>query len=631
MIELSINNVMKYYGANLVLKNISFVVKKGERVGLVGTNGSGKTTALKLIKGIEKVDKGEISIRKGASIGYLEQLPSYENNSIVIEVLNTAFKHLFFIEEQMSLLEDKMKILKGEALDKVLKQYSELQQQYEVQGGYDREEKFSKVCLGLKFDDSFLNKPFYFLSGGEKTTVMLGKILLENPDILILDEPTNHLDTQALEWFEEYLNNYKGTVLVVSHDRYFLDSVVTKIVEFEDFECITYEGNYTAYIKQKEENLLLEFEAFKVQQKKIDAMEKAIKNLRDWAIRGDNEKFFRRASSMQKRLEKMEKLDKPNLEKVNMKLNIITNNRSGSDVIKVEKATKSYGEKSLFRDGDILIRFKEKVALIGPNGSGKSTLLKILLGEESIDKGKVEFGASVKVAYLPQVVEFKDNNLTILQWFREDIEILEGKAREYLAKFMFCGESVFKKVGTLSGGEKSRLMLSKLLFNEINLLILDEPTNHLDIDSIETLEEALLDYQGTILFVSHDRYFINKLCERIIAIEDNKFISYDGNYDYYKFKNKEKNELKETKEDKKKKEEKKITEKTKTISTEKEKSYKVLKLEEKIEEFEEALRAVENKINEFGSIYEELNKYYSEKLELEKELENIMAQWLSLQ
>jgi len=326
----------------------------------------------------------------------------------------------------------------------------------------------------------------------------------------------------------------------------------------------------------------------------------------------------------------MDKLDRPNLEKVNMKLSILTNGRSGGDVVKVEKATKSFENKDLFKDGDMLIRFKERVAFIGPNGSGKSTLLKILLGEERVDEGKIELGANVKVAYLPQVIEFKDNNMSILQWFRDDIQILEGKAREYLSKFMFFGESVFKKVGSLSGGEKSRLMLSKLLFNQVNLLILDEPTNHLDIDSIETLEEALLDFQGTIMFVSHDRYFINKICERVVALESNKFVSYEGNYDYYKFKNKEINEIKEVREIKKDKE-KKNAEKIKVVDEEKQKAIKLTKLESKIAEIEEALKDIEVKINEFGSVYEELNKYYSEKIELEKALEEVMEQWLLLQ
>ncbi|MEG0775700.1 ABC-F type ribosomal protection protein [Clostridium sp.] len=623
MIELSVNNVMKYFGANLVLKDINFTVQQGERVGLVGRNGSGKTTALKLITGIETKDKGDIAIRKGATVGYLEQMPSYEDGSTVEMVLNTAFNDLDLMEKEMSLLEEKMKNLKGDDLEKVLKQYSYIQQVYEVKGGYDREEKLSRVCLGLKFQKAFLEKPFHILSGGEKTTAMLGKILLENPDILILDEPTNHLDMEALEWFEEYLKTYKGTVIVVSHDRYFLDNVVTKIVEFEDLLCTTYEGNYSEFIRQKEEKMILEYEAYKVQQKKVDAMEKSIKNLRDWAMRGDNEKFFKRAASMQKRLDKMDKLDKPDMEKVNMKINITTKGRSGGEVIKVEGASKSFQEKELFIHGDMLIRYKDRVAFIGPNGSGKSTLLKILLGEETVDNGSVEFGANVKVAYLPQVIEFNDDNMTVLQFFRENIEILEGKAREYLAKFMFFGESVFKKVGSLSGGEKSRLMLSKLLFNDINLLVLDEPTNHLDIDSIETLEEALLDFTGTILFVSHDRYFINNICERVVALEDKKFIDYCGNYDYYRMKNNEKKKVLEEKVVKKEK-----LQKVKVADEEKQKEAKRKKLEEKIEILENSLVEIEIKINAFQSEYDELNKYYNEKMEMERELEVVMEQWV---
>ncbi len=625
MIELSLNNVMKYFGANLVVKDISFVVQQGERVGIVGRNGSGKTTILKLITGLEKIDGGDISIRKGATLGYLEQMPTYEKDYKVIDILNVAFSNLFNMEEEMKELEEKMKSVEGNELERILKRYSELQYKYEAMGGYEKEEKLSKVSTGLKFSEEFLNKYFHILSGGEKTTVMLGKILLENPDILILDEPTNHLDMEALEWLEEYLREYKGTVLIVSHDRYFLDSVTTKIVEIEDLESITYMGNYTSYINEKEQRLLLELEAYKEQQKKIDSMEESIKRLRDWAIRGDNGKFFRRAASMQKRMEKMEKMDRPVTEKQNMRLNISINERSGEEVIKVEGGSKAFGEKELFKEANMLIRYKEKVAFIGPNGSGKSTLLKILLGEENIDYGKINLGANVKAAYLPQVINFKDNNMTVLNWFREDIEILEGKAREYLAKFMFFGESVFKKVGTLSGGEKSRLLLSKLLFHDVNLLILDEPTNHLDIDSIETLEESLLEFQGTIFFISHDRYFMNKICERIVALEDKKIVNYLGNYEYYKAKNNEKKKFKEEKIVKKEK-----IQKSRQIDEEKQIENKRKKLEESIEFLEGNLKEIENRMNSLGGNFEEIDRCYKEKLQLEHELEGAMKEWLAI-
>lgn len=621
MIELSLNGVIKYFGANLILSNITFEMHQGERVGLVGRNGSGKSTVLKLISGLEPIDKGNMAIRKGAKVGYLEQIPNYKDEYTASKVLNLAFKDLIDIEENMISLEKKMRDLDKEELDKTLKLYSNMQQQYEVMGGYEKEEKLNKICNGLKFTNEFLNKKFSLLSGGEKTTVMLGKILLENPDILLLDEPTNHLDMDSLDWLESYLKEYRGTVLIVSHDRYFLDSIVSKIVEIENLESKTYIGNYSNFMRQKEENVKLELEVYKEQQKKVGSMENSIKTLRDWANRSGNEKFFRRAASMQKRLDKMEKVDRPNTQKQNMKLNLINSERSGGEVVKLEEAYKSFDDKILFDNADLLVTYGERVALIGPNGSGKSTIMKILLGEESINKGKVELGTNVKVAYLPQNITFKDETQTVLQYFREDIDILEGKAREYLSKFMFFGESVFKKVKNLSGGEKTRLKLSKLLYKDINLLILDEPTNHLDIDSIETLEEALTDFKGTIFFISHDRYFINTICDRIVALENKKLISYMGNYNYYKVK---RAELKERQEEIKEKKPKKIRE----INDIKKREIETKKIEKKINKLEQAMAELDIKINSLDSDYIELSKCTSQKETIENELEALMEEWI---
>ncbi|WP_326512132.1 ribosomal protection-like ABC-F family protein [Clostridium intestinale] len=624
MIELSLNNVEKYFGANRVLKNITFEVNKGERIGIVGRNGCGKSTVLKLIYGTENLDNGSISIRRGASIGYLEQIHGFEEGSTVREILNIAFDELLVLEKKMKSLESIMSD-EREDISRLLSQYSELQQNYEVLGGYDKEEKLSKVCEGLKFKESFLDRSFDLLSGGEKTTVVLGKILLENPDILLLDEPTNHLDMESLEWLEEYLRNYKGTVIIVSHDRYFLDNVITKTIEIEDLISTSYKGNYSAYVKEKEDNLLQQYELYKVQQKKINSMEKSIKTLRDWANRSGNEKFYRRAFSMQKRLEKMDKVDKPKTEKVNMHITISQGDRSAQEVIKVISASKRFEDKILFVEGDLLVRFKERVALIGANGSGKSTLLKTLLKEESLDSGVSEIGANVKLAYLPQNIIFNNEELTVLECFREDVEILEGKAREYLAKYMFFGEIVFKKVKGLSGGERTRLKLSKLLYHEANLLILDEPTNHLDIDSIETLEDTLDEFKGTIFFISHDRYFINKMSSRIVALEGGKFNSYLGDYDYYKVK---KNEREEIKIDIKPL---KIEKQQKTkANNNQNNSYKLNKLEEKIVEIEKEIKALDELMETIQGNYEEINKCFKNKENLQVELELCMEEWLYL-
>lgn len=624
MIELSLNSVEKYFGANIVLKNITFEINKGERIGIVGRNGSGKSTILKLIYGAEKVDNGSISIRRGASVAYLEQIHGFKEGSTVREILNMAFIQLQELERKMKYLESKMSDEK-EDISRILSQYSELQQNYEVLGGYEKEEKFSKVCEGLKFKESFLDRNFDLLSGGEKTTVVLGKILLENPDILLLDEPTNHLDMDSLEWLEEYLREYKGTVIIVSHDRYFLDNVITKTIEIEDLISTTYKGNYSAYIKEKEDNLLQQYELYKVQQKKINSMEKSIKTLRDWANRAGNEKFYRRAASMQKRLDKMDKVDRPKTEKVNMHISLTEGDRSAQEVVKVRSASKRFEDKILFNEGDLLVRFKERVALIGANGSGKSTLLKILLEEEALDSGVAEIGHNVKLAYLPQNIIFNDEELTVLECFREDIEILEGKAREYLAKYMFFGETVFKKVKGLSGGERTRLKLSKLLYHEANLLILDEPTNHLDIDSIETLEDTLEDFKGTIFFISHDRYFINKMSSRIVALEDGKFNSYLGNYDYYKVKRHEKDEVKiDIKPVKVEKQQRPKPNNTQNNN------YKINKLEEKIEEIEKGIKALDELMETLQGNYEEINKCFKNKEALQEELESFMEEWLCL-
>lgn len=626
MIELALNGVAKYFGATEVLKNITFEVQTAEKVGLVGRNGSGKSTILKLISGIEKHDKGSVMLKKGCVVGYLAQIPDYPENYTVSDVLNSAFEKVIAIEEEMKSLELKMKELTSEQLDRTLKQYSELQQLYEIMGGYEREEKLSKVCIGLKFDDAFKNQFFNLLSGGEKTTVVLGKMLLENPQLLLLDEPTNHLDVEAVEWLEEYLKQYKGMVLIVSHDRYFLDRVVTKIVEVEDMESETYLGNYSTYVKTKEEKVMLEFEAFQDQQKKIKAMEKAIKDLRDWAIRADNNKFFRRAASMQKRLDKIEKLDKPVLEKQNMKLNVNQTQRSGEETVKIKNLTKSFDNKTLIENGELLIRYGERAALIGVNGSGKSTLLKILLGEETADLGEALLGASVKTAYLPQQIDFPDESATVLENFRDGITISEGKAREYLAKYLFFGESVFKKVKSLSGGEKSRLKLGKLLFEDVNLLILDEPTNHLDIDSIETLEETLLDFQGTILFISHDRYFINKLCSYIVSLENRALVKYHGNYEYYREKKQALKQVEVQKSTVKKEKPQRI----KVVDEEKKKEKLKLKLEQQITDFEEAIVKLDLKMNSEDIDYVLIRQCYEEKQDIQQKLDEVLEQWIQL-
>ncbi|MEH7247375.1 ABC-F family ATP-binding cassette domain-containing protein [Neobacillus niacini] len=641
MLEMKLTGVKKFMEATLVVNNITFEAYEGDKVGIVGANGSGKSTILKLIAGIEKMhyypgypqtsspgyDEGLMNLPRGATKAYLEQSPVYPKGLKVMDVLNLAFAEVDMIESQMRELEEQMKTLEDTALEKTLTKYSDLVQLFEVKGGYEREEKVNKVCTGLNFTESFLNKDFDVLSGGEKTTVVLGKLLIHNPDILLLDEPTNHLDMDAIEWLEGFLRSYKGIVIIVSHDRYFLDHVVTKIVEIEDMESISYKGNYSSFVLQKEENMRIQYEHFREQQKKINNMEKQVLSLRDWAMRADNNKFFRRAASIQKKLNKMEQIDKPVFERRNMRLDFKEGQRSGNETIKAIGLSKRYQDKIILKNADLMVHYGERVGLVGPNGSGKTTFLKMLLGEEQPDQGVVELGANVLAAYLPQKITFKDEEQTVLEAFREDISILEGKAREYLSKFMFYKKSPYKKVKHLSGGERIRLKLAMLLYQDINLLILDEPTNHLDIDSIETLEEALEDFKGTIFFISHDRYFINKIGERIIAVEGQRFNSYAGNYDYYKnIKQEELRQLAMNEPDIKRQKEKEQKKKPKDINEE----AAMAKAFARIDNLEKEIKEIELFMAQDLIDHEELNRLYFRKTKLSNQLESEMELWVSL-
>ncbi|CEN77602.1 ribosomal protection-like ABC-F family protein [Paraclostridium sordellii] len=623
MIELEVKNVKKYYGANLIFEDINFDVKTKERVAIVGRNGCGKSSIFNIIVDKEKQDKGEILKRKNLKLGYLEQIPKFENYKVK-EILNLGFSHLIKLEENLRDLEKDMKN-ENCNMEKILNKYSNLQQEYETLGGYEKETKISKVRTGLNINEDFLEAEFDSLSGGEKTRVMLGKILIESPDLLLLDEPTNHLDMKSVEWLESYLKDYDGSVIIVSHDRYFLDKVVNKVVEIENLTSKTYIGNYSSYLSQKEEALILANQNYKEQQKKIKAMEESIKQLKVFSRNGSNEKFVKRAQSMKKRLDKIDKLENPNKKIENMKININNNSKQSQDVILIKEGSKAFDNKLLFKDVDILVRKGENIALIGDNGCGKSTLVKIILQEEKLDSGNLKVASSSKIGYLPQNVEFEDEEKTILDWFREDIVIAEGKAREYLSKYMFFKEDVFKKVKSLSGGEKSRLKLSKILYFEVNLLILDEPTNHLDIESINNLEKVLKDFKGSILFVSHDRYFINNLCNKILSIEDNQILSWNGNYDYYKEKREElKNKVKPV-------EVIKVSKKTEKPKVEEERKINKDKIEKDIEKLEGNIKELDFKIQNIDCDYIKLQSFLEEKNKLEGELDNLLNKWTEVE
>ena len=519
MIEIELNNVKKNYGLKNVLDGVSFEVKTGERISLIGENGSGKSTIFKIISGDEKEDFGNVNIRKGATIGFLKQIYDKENENLIVEdYLKRSFKQYVEVEKRLKYFENLMSEAK-EDINEILAKYGNLQEKYIAMGGYELEEKFKKICSGFKFNKDFLNKNYNNLSGGEKTIVNLAYILLNNPSILLLDEPTNHLDIETLEWLENFLIDYKGTVLLISHDRYFLDKVATKTVLLESGKVKIYFGNYSYFLEEDERRTLAEYEIYKSQQKQIEKMKESIKKLRAFGNLAGNEMFFKRAKSIEKRLEKLEEVvDKVNLEKRKLPISLNASSRSGKDVLTIKNLNKSYGEKIIFKNFNTEIHYGEKVHLKGSNGSGKSTLIKIILEEDKDYTGEVKLGSSVKIGYIPQELKFPNENNTVLEYFMFDYNDSETRARNYLAKYLFFGNNVFKRLKELSGGERVRLILAKLVLQETNFLILDEPTNHLDISTREILEDTLEEYNGTVLFVSHDRYFAKKLAKQEIKL-----------------------------------------------------------------------------------------------------------------
>lgn len=539
MIVCAANQVGKMYGAHWVFKQINLEVHDGERIGLVGANGSGKTTLFKLLAGVESPDQGEIHRRKGVKVGYLVQIPDNPEGLTVEQVLRQPFAHLVKMDEQLHVLAANMSEVGNadeNALQRIFDRYNTLQEQFERQGGYLMDANIAKVAAGLKIDDVMMTKPFTTLSGGEKTKVGLATVLLQEPDLLLLDEPTNHLDLTAIEWLEDFVQKYKGTVMIVSHDRYFLDRVTTKIVDLEDGELSTYHGNYSSFVKEKEARLLAEFQAYQEQQKKIKKMKETIKRLREWANRANppNDGLHRRASSMEKALDRIEKIKRPLIDQKKIGLSFEMEQRSGRDVIALQDVTKSFGERTLLSDVNMLIRFKEKAAIVGANGTGKSTIMKLIQGQSDPDRGTVAVGNGVKAGYLSQQGLEGYDGQDVLAAFRDQVTVTEGEARHLLARFLFYGAAVFRNVTDLSGGERMRLRLAQLMHQDVNLLLLDEPTNHLDIDSREVLEEALAEFPGTILAISHDRYFLNKLFHKIYWLEDGTLTLYEGNYDWAK-------------------------------------------------------------------------------------------------
>jgi len=535
---INVQKLTRYHGAHLVLDQISFEIQEGEKVALIGRNGSGKSTLMRLLAGLDQPSEGQLAIKKGTTIGYLEQIPAHMDDWTVRDVLAQGLTHLKEYREEMTKLEHKMSdpVIAGNAdlLDRVLRKYSALQERFETEGGYELEASIDKIATGLEIHKSEYGLAFGSLSGGEQTRVMLASQLIVKPDLLLLDEPTNHLDLTRTEWLEEFLHDYPGTCIIISHDRYFLDRVVAKTIELEDGEALTAHGGYTAFMKEKEERLLQQFAEYQEQQKVIKKMKESIRQLEEFGRIGGNEKFFKRAASMRRALERMERVKRPVLERRQAEFELNPHDRSGRRVASFEQVEVSYGNQAVLSGASGLIEFGEKIVLMGSNGSGKTTLFKVLLGELSPAAGSVEWGARVDVGYLAQQEEPGNPQETVLQYFREKAGVEEGEARGILARYLFYGASVFRLVGQLSGGEWTRLRLALLIHQKPNLLLLDEPTNHLDIPSRESLEHALQDYSGTVLAISHDRYFVNQVSGKVWDLHQGKLQVYLGNYDDFR-------------------------------------------------------------------------------------------------
>ena len=527
---LACQNLSKAYGTSEVLNNINFHIEAKEKIAIVGINGAGKSTLLKIIMQEEEADEGQVVISKDIRVGYLAQhQDSYFDKTIYEELLSVK-QDVIILQEQMRQLERDMKHLKGDALESAFERYTRMTHTFEQQEGYAFESQITGVLKGLGFSESDFNRPVTELSGGEKTRVSLGRLLLSRPDIILLDEPTNHLDLNSVGWLEGYLGNYDGAVIIVSHDRYFLDKIITKVIEIENTKSTIYHGNYNYYAAKREEVRLSKYRAYMNQQAEIRHHEEVITKLKQF----NREKSIKRAESREKMLDKIERIEKPLEVRDEIRLALTPDIESGNDVLFIEGLTKSYGGHTLFNNIGMDIKRGEQVALIGNNGTGKTTILKIINQLIPKDSGKIILGTQVHIGYYDQEHQVLHPDKSIFDELHDAYpHMTNTKIRNILAAFLFTGEDVFKEIRDLSGGERGRVSLAKLMLSNANFLILDEPTNHLDITSKEILEQALKSYTGTVLYVSHDRYFINQTATRILDLTPNGIVSYVGNYDYY--------------------------------------------------------------------------------------------------
>lgn len=621
MISFSVNELNKYYGANHVLKGLSFEIFEGEKVGLLGKNGAGKSTLFKILAGIEGYESGSVAIPNGVKVGVLDQIPEYPDDYSVMDVLMTAFEKHLSLKREMNKLEHEMVLHYDE---KIMKRYGEVQTSFEALGGYTIESEVAKICNGLEINQDMQMREFKLLSGGEKTKINLGRILLKNTNVLLLDEPTNHLDISSTEWIEEFLKQYKGTVIIISHDRYFLDNVVTRIAEIVEGKIELYQGNYSYYVVEKEDRYMLQLTQYQQEQKKIHQLEQAARRMHEWANNADNPAMHRRAFSIEKRIERMDNTDKPLKEKA-ITATFNQENFSGKEIAVFKDISKSYSGNKILDNINMTLYKGDRIALLGKNGSGKTTLLRIVTGEEQPDTGAAKLGDSIKYALLQQNIVFEKPEKTVLDTIRYDFEISDSAARNMLAAYKFRGNDVFKKVEALSGGERTRLRLCLLMQKDVNMLILDEPTNHLDIASREWIEECVENFEGTILFVSHDRYFISRFADKIWELEDGKISIFNGTYEEYR-ECKEK-AIKANVEKSLVKEKPKAQIKPPRLDLQQSEKQK-LKLEGDIAELETSIKAIELELEQMGSDYVRLQELLQQKESLEARLELLYEKWV---
>ena len=636
MIVLSCNNLNKSFGIDSILENVNFTVNEYDKIGIIGVNGTGKTTLFKIISGIYGYDSGDIYTSKDCEIGYLEQNTNFHSENTILEEVLEVFKDVIEMEKYLRDLEHKISEessnTNSTTLEKLMNEYSNKLEAFSDMNGYGYKSEAKGVLKGLGFSDEDMDKPISILSGGEKTRVLLGKLLLKKPTLLLLDEPTNHLDSEAIEWLEVFLKQYKGTVILISHDRYFLDQVVNRIFEIHNKKLKTYNGNYSDFIKASAIEKELELKKFEDQQKDIKKQEESIERLKAFG----REKHLKRARSKEKALAKVDVLDKPEAYRKKAKIEFNPSVTSGNDVLQLRDISMGYGERILFKDLNLDIYRGEKVALIGANGIGKSTLFKIIMNEVTPLSGDIKFGTNVNVSYFHQEQKTLNLDNTIIDEIWEDNkQLTQTSLRTMLGAFLFEGEEVFKKISTLSGGERARVAILKLILSNANLLLLDEPTNHLDIDSKEVLEEALSSYTGTIFTISHDRYFLNTVVDKVLVLDENGITEYLGNYDYYIEKKKQVQEMNTVEE---------IEEKTKTqLKEEKRKEREQREAEKKNrvkrQNIEKEIEETEAKIEEMDVLLCQEEVYSNpekskdvslQKASLEEKLSALYEEWESL-